>query len=116
MEKVTKIILIAITAVLIMFAVFGIIKLKENTDNDLNNYYVVYLENGDTYYGHYSSGKMSDVWIVGKNENGDIVASSIKDLPIGLEGSMSINYDKIVSVVKLRDDSPIVKTIKENIE
>lgn len=104
---------IVLTAFLSLLTLMIIGLHKEETRIYNETYFAVYLENGEAYFGNYSNGKMTNAWVFSKNENGEMNALSIKDLLVKPKGDIKFNKDKINMVLELSNESPIVKTIKE---
>lgn len=82
------------------------------------NYWAVYLDTGDLYFGklsYFSKSALSDVYLLQKNSQDSQNPFSISKFSNafwGPEDKIYINKDNIVWKTKLKDDSQIVNFIK----
>jgi hypothetical protein len=80
-----------------------------------SNYYAVYLDTGDLYFGKLSTFPnmtLSDVWYLQRDSQGNSSLSEFIKTPWGPEGSININRDRIVWTAKLSDVSQLIPYIK----
>lgn len=114
--KETKIFLLFIIIIAILAFVFlGIFIGKYFLYN--HQYYAVYLDTGDLYFGRLSkfpSLKLKDVWYIQNNrqKNGRLSLNQFSKVLWGPEDEMSLNNDRIVWTVKLRKDSNLIPILE----
>ena len=82
------------------------------------NYWAVYLDTGDLYFGklnYFSKLSLSDVYLLQRNEQNQqnpFSVSKFSNAFWGPEDKIYINKDNIVWKTKLKDDSQIINFIK----
>ncbi|MFA5169483.1 MAG: hypothetical protein WC420_01895 [Candidatus Paceibacterota bacterium] len=85
----------------------------------VDSYYAVYLKTGDLYFGHLStfpSFKMTDVYYIQKNETDNSLGlQKFTDSVFAPENQITLVKDNIVWTTKLKEDSQIIKAIKQGI-
>ena len=84
-----------------------------------DSYYAVYLKTGDLYFGHLSSFPMltmTDVYYIQQNETDKTLGlQRFTDSVFSPENKITISRDNIVWTTKLKDDSQVVKAIKQGV-
>lgn len=82
-----------------------------------DSYYGVYLNTGDLYFGHLSSIPslvMTDVYYIQQNqEDNTLGLQRFVDSVFNPESKITISRDKVVWITKLREDSQVIKVIKQ---
>jgi hypothetical protein len=84
-----------------------------------DSYYAVYLKTGDLYFGHLStfpSLVMTDVYYMQQNQTDKTVGlQKFADSVFNPENKLTISRDNIVWTTKLKDDSQVIKLIKQGV-
>ncbi|HNY36047.1 MAG TPA: hypothetical protein PLD14_00780 [Candidatus Pacearchaeota archaeon] len=84
-----------------------------------NSYYAVYLKTGDLYFGHFSifpSLILTDVYYIQKNTTDNTLGlEKFTNSIFDPENKINISRDNIVWTTKLREDSQVVKAIKQGV-
>jgi hypothetical protein len=115
MSKINKILLVVIT-VLVVAIVLGLLWYWRTYYG--NQYYAVYLDTGDLYFGKLSTFPdltLSNVWYLQRDSQGNNSLSELIKAPWGPEGSIKINRDKIVWTAKLSDVSQLIPYIENKV-
>lgn len=115
MNKINKILLVIIAA-LVIVVVLGLLWYWRTNYN--SQYYAVYLDTGDLYFGKLSTFPdmtLSDVWYLQRDSQGNNSLSEFIKAPWGPEGSIKINKDKIIWTAKLSDLSQLIPYIENKI-
>jgi len=85
----------------------------------IDSYYAVYLNTGDLYFGHLTTFPtviMTDVYYMQRNETDKSVGlQRFTDSVFNPENKITLNRDNIVWTTKLKDDSEVIKAIKQGI-
>lgn len=83
----------------------------------IDSYYAVYLKTGDLYFGHLStfpSVTMTDVYYMQQNqEDKSFGLQRFADSVFGPENRINLSRDNIVWTTKLKEDSQVIKAIKQ---
>lgn len=83
-------------------------------------YYAVYLDTGDIYFGrlnYFPRLSMTNVWFLQRNaqdSQNPLSLSKFRDAFWGPEDRMELNYKDIVWMAKLKNDSEVLKYIRNN--
>jgi hypothetical protein len=84
-----------------------------------NSYYAVYLETGELYIGHLSTFPvlaMTDIHYIQKNETDNTLGlQKFSESVFSPEDRIVLNKNNIVWTTKLKEDSEIMKAIKQGI-
>ena len=83
-----------------------------------SNYYAVYLDTGDLYFGKLSTFPdltLSSVWYLQRDAQGNSSLSEFIKAPWGPGGSIKINKDRIVWTVKLSNLSQLIPYIENKV-
>jgi len=84
------------------------------------NYWAVYLDSGDLYFGKLSEFpqlSLTDVWFLQSNpdsEENPISLEKLTNIFWGPNDCLYLNQENIIWKVELKDDSQVVKLIKTN--
>ncbi|MFA6135916.1 MAG: hypothetical protein WC705_00970 [Candidatus Paceibacterota bacterium] len=113
-----KKIIIALLVVLVVLLIFvaGFLYWKGTANG--SDYYAVYLDTGDIYFGKLSRFpylSLSNVWYLNKDsQTQNLALSKFKESVWGPEDKIKINNDKVVWIVKLSSSSQVLNSIREN--
>ncbi len=85
----------------------------------VDSYYAVYLKTGDLYFGHLSTFPMltlTDVYYIQQNQTDKTLGlQRFTDSVFSPENKINISRDNIVWTTKLKDDSQVIKAIKQGV-
>lgn len=110
MNKVNKILLIAVVILLIAFGVV----LYWQKGGFEQPYYAVYMTTGDLYFGklsHFPKLSLSDVWLLQRNENSEnpFGITRFDKAFWGPEDEINVDSKNIVWTTKLKNDSQLTE-------
>lgn len=114
MSKLNKVLLVI---VIILVVVLGGLIFWQKVGFE-KPYYAVYLSTGDIYFGQlnrFPKLSLSDVWFIQRNANNQQSPLSLVKFEQafwGPSGTLDINKDDVVWMVKLKPDSQVVNFIK----
>ena len=115
MNKANKILTFSIIIFAVAAVALGIFWYWQK--NISGQYYAVYLETGDLYFGKLSTFPgmtLSNVWYLQRDGQGNNSLAEFIKAPWGPEGSIKINKDKIVWTAKLSNVSQLISYIENN--
>lgn len=110
---------ILISVIVVLLIVLGIVIYWQNGGFE-KNYWAVYLDSGDLYFGKLSNFpqlSLTDVWFLQSNLNNEENSFGIEKLTNvfwGPKNQLYLNQENIIWKVELEDDSQVVQFIKSN--
>jgi len=116
MNKTNKWLLAIVAALIVIIAVLvAVFWLPNNLLKP--NYYAVYLDTGDLYFGklsHFPHLSLSNVWYLQRDSQGTSLTEFVK-APWGPEDKIEINRDRVVWTAKLSDLSQLIPYIENKV-
>jgi hypothetical protein len=83
-----------------------------------SNYYAVYLDTGDMYFGELSTFpnySLSNVWYIQRDAQGNSSLAQFIKAPWGPEGTIQLNRDKVIWTAKISDVSQLTPYLENKI-
>ena len=112
MSKINKILLIVIIILVIAIIVAGVLWFMRGSGDD---YYAVYLDTGDLYFGTLSRFphlSLTDVWYLQRDsQNQGLSLQDFSKVAWGPENKIELNQDKIVWMAKISDASQLMPVL-----
>lgn len=115
MSKINKILLGAVIALVVILAV---VLCWWFFYRGSSNYYAVYLDTGDMYFGQLSTFpnmSLSNVWYIQRDAQGNSSLAQFVKAPWGPEGTIQLNRDKVIWTAKISDMSQLVPYLENKV-
>jgi hypothetical protein len=113
-DKTNKILFVILLALSIVFA--GIVLWKFSFQKSNNDFYAVYLKNGELYFGtlsRFPSFTLNHVYVL-QNQGGSIQIKKLSNVFWSPEDNLKINRNEVIWYVKLNQSGSLAKTLKTN--
>jgi len=113
-DKTNKVLFIILLALSIVFA--SIVLWKFSFQKSSNDFYAVYLKNGELYFGTLSyipRFSLSHAYIL-QNQGGSIQIQKLSNVFWSPEDNLKINRDEVIWYVKLNKSGSLAKTLQTN--
>jgi hypothetical protein len=113
-DKTNKILFVVLLVLSLIFA--GIVLWKFSFSKQTQDFYGVYLKNGELYFGTLSkfpSFSLSHVYVL-QNQGGSLSIQKFSNVFWSPEDNLKINKDEVVWYVKLNPSGTLAQTLKTN--